>query len=130
MAQTGAKRIAMKFVLVPFLVSIMQAPNNEEICKLVGIPFAYGGRDLAAFDCYGLLVYLHAQQGIKIQDYVSMQDRATISATMLGGACLWEEIEQTSGAMVAFKVAGLVSHCGLVIDDDKFIHKEIQGQLL
>ena len=100
----------------------MQAPNNEEICKLVGIPFAYGGRDLAAFDCYGLLVYLHAQQGIKIQDYVSMQDRATISATMLGGACLWEEIEQTSGAMVAFKVAGLVSHCGLVIDDDKFIH--------
>lgn len=100
----------------------MQAPATSEITELIGVPFAYGGRGPDTFDCYGLLMHLHALRGVKLPDYRSPRDQATIAALMANQLTLWEQCEPEAGACVALRIVRGVSHCGMVLEDDRFIH--------
>lgn len=100
----------------------MQAPTTTELAELVGTPFVYGGRGPDAFDCYGLLMHLHALRGVALPDYRSPTDQATISALLASQLPLWERCPSAPGAAVAFRIGRLVTHCGMVLDDDHFIH--------
>lgn len=100
----------------------MLAPATSEVAELIGVPFAYGGRGPDTFDCYGLIKHLHERRGVKLPDYRSPNDQATIGALMANQIGLWERCDPVAGACVAFKVLGRVSHCGMLVDDDRFIH--------
>lgn len=94
--------------------------------ELIGIPFAYGGRDEKAFDCYGLLMYLFRHDsGIELPDYKSVKDQKRIMAMISMGIMDWKKVEPkapSAGLAIAFKIAGLISHVGYTIGNGKFIH--------
>jgi cell wall-associated NlpC family hydrolase len=100
----------------------MLAPDTSEIAQLIGTPFEYGARGMDKFDCYGLVKYLHERKGIRIPDYRSPSDQSRIAALMGGQLMLWESCKPEPGSVVVFKIAGLVTHCGMVLADEKFIH--------
>lgn len=94
-----------------------------DLSDLIGVPFAYGGRGPAEFDCYGLVMrILKENHGIAAQDFRSTPDQATISAKMAVGVRLWEEIEAAPGAVVLFRIGRHISHCGYMIDSIRMIH--------
>jgi cell wall-associated NlpC family hydrolase len=102
----------------------MRAPDLFDIAGLVGAPFRYGARGPAEFDCYGLVMHLHALQGQRLPDYRSPSEQPRIAALMATQLHLWEEVPAQPGAVVALRLTGeLVSHCGLVLaDGQKFVH--------
>jgi cell wall-associated NlpC family hydrolase len=100
----------------------MPVPATSDLVALVGTPFAYGGRGPDTFDCWGLLKHLHALVGITLPDYRTPADRAHQAALIGAGLSLWEPCEKTPGASVAIRILGLVSHCGMVLPGDRFVH--------
>ncbi len=92
-----------------------------DIENLIGIPFQYGGRGPATFDCYGLLKELHARQGIDIPDYVSPEDGARITALFACQMQFWKECKQEAGATVLLRIPGN-THVGYMLDQNKMIH--------
>jgi cell wall-associated NlpC family hydrolase len=100
----------------------MLAPATSEISELIGTPFAYGGRGPDQFDCYGLVKHLYERRGARLPDYRSPSDQNRIGALMAGALTLWEPCDRVPGAVVVFRIMGRVSHCGIVVDDDRFIH--------
>jgi len=93
----------------------------SQYADLIGIPFAYGGRDENALDCYGLLMLLHRRRGIEIKDFPSSSNGAEITAMMMGNLHLWKTCELKEGASILFRVPGNL-HVGYFIGNGKFIH--------
>lgn len=90
--------------------------------RFVGVPFAYGGRGPDTFDCYGLLMAIHADQGIQLPDYESSSNQSLIAAMMGSGLPLWEPCERGPGASVLLRLGRLASHCGYMLDHRRMIH--------
>lgn len=95
---------------------------GDRYAELIGTPFAYGGRGPHVYDCYGLLRYLYAQDGMDIPDYISPSDGARISAMMVGELRLWNKVEGPApGRTALFKVPGNL-HVGYCMGEGLFIH--------
>lgn len=91
---------------------------------LVGVPFVPFGRTIKGLDCFGLVMLVYKRRGIivpdvKYGDTDESRNAAITSAENLKG---WEAVKQSPGVAVAFRKGGIVQHCGIVIDDDRFIH--------
>ena len=95
--------------------------------KYIGIPYAEKGRDIKGLDCYGLvrLVYKNeydidlpsftadydADDNTKIQDLFAQYKEG------------WESVDQPKeGDAVLFRMMGIESHIGIVIDGSRFLH--------
>jgi cell wall-associated NlpC family hydrolase len=119
----AALRTATRLITVVSLVSHREATVvHNRFADLIGIPFKYKGRGPSAYDCYGLLRKLYADDGIAIPDYDSPTDGARIAAMMMSQLHLWREVgEPAPGVTALFKVPGN-THVGYCIDDKKFIH--------
>jgi cell wall-associated NlpC family hydrolase len=93
---------------------------------LLGVPFAYGGRGPAEYDCYGLVMELARRKGSPIPDFPSTADQAINAAVMATQAAgpTWRELDKPApGSIVIFKVMGRASHVGWITGDaDRFIH--------
>jgi cell wall-associated NlpC family hydrolase len=112
---------------------------------LIGVPFAYGGRDPnVSLDCYGLVMEMHRRHNKKVPpDYESPEDRKAISKIMLrerhnyrgvpseeGYAKVLtykrdgtkKEYGLKAGATIVFNVQGFGCHVGYIIAPNKFIH--------
>lgn len=90
---------------------------------LVGAGFAYGGRGPDQFDCYGLVMHLHAQRGQAIPDYRSPTDQGLIAGIFGSQLPLWRQVDRPREGVVALiRVGRLVSHCGYLINDTQMIH--------
>lgn len=100
----------------------MRSPAAHELEELIGVPFRYGGRGPDVFDCYGLIMHLHALQGVKLPDYRSPTDQARIAALMATQLGLWEEAKPEPGAVIALRVLRGISHCGMLLENDRFVH--------
>lgn len=94
---------------------------NLQISHLIGLPYRDDSRGPDAFDCYGLVRYLHEQVGIEIPDYRSPSDRRMVSAIFRSELRLWTPCEPRFGAVPLFRVPGMF-HCGFLLNDDEFIH--------
>lgn len=85
--------------------------------------FAKRGRGPNEFDCYGLVMELHRRRGITIPDYSSPEDQHAIAMLMDKEAkVLWEPCGREPGAVALFKILGLGSHVGYVLDQQYFLH--------
>lgn len=85
----------------------------------VGVPYRYGGQTPAGFDCSGLVHYSYHRAGKSVP-------RTT--------AALWSRTQPVArndmqvGDLLFFSIAGKMSHVGLYVGDDKFVHAPSSGK--
>ena len=87
--------------------------------SLMGAPYRYGGAGPNAFDCSGLVMYVHNQFGYQVPRTAAQQFKAATRVKL-------RDIEP--GDLVFFKLSGRkVSHVGIYAGDDLFIHAPQSG---
>lgn len=101
---------------------------------LIGIQFEYGGRDLNALDCYGLVMLIHERMGKKLPDYRSPEALTDIALLMAGEKYRWEQKavkegdnlisfkDMQPGRVLEIKVKGLACHVGFIHRPRYFLH--------
>ena len=93
--------------------------------NLLGIPFKSGGRDLNGLDCYGVVLQVYKLCGIDLPDFGSISGEMMVDNKFKIVSAYWEKIETPEVlSVVAFWSLNpkYVTHIGVVIDNDKFIH--------
>ena len=93
-----------------------------DYADLVGVPFAYGGRGPDFYDCYGLLMELYRRRGVTLPEQTSPTSQEIISAKMGIELLAWTPCEKQPGAGALFRVGRLISHCGMVVDQNHMVH--------
>jgi len=103
--------------------------QNISIQDLIGKPFVDGGRGPAGYDCYGLVMEVMRRYGIALPDYgcscLDRHDPAAIAAACAAAGPHWTQIptpEPGCLVAIAYPYPGLISHVGVVIAADRFIH--------
>lgn len=87
--------------------------------RQVGAPYQYGGRSPGGFDCSGLVYYAYQEAGKRLPRTTGQ---------------LWSELPPVSrqdiriGDVLFFKVGGKMSHVGLYVGDDRFVHAPSTGR--
>lgn len=85
----------------------------------VGAPYRYGGRSPGGFDCSGLVYYAYQEAGKRLPRTTGQ---------------LWTELTPVSrqdiriGDVLFFNVSGKMSHVGLYVGDDRFVHAPSTGR--
>jgi len=99
------------------------ANGGEQIAELamslVGSPYSYGGEDPSGFDCSGLVFYSFAQTGVAVPRTSMQQYRA---ARKIG----LDDAE--AGDIVFFQDQVQLSHVGVYVGDDMFVHAPASGR--
>ena len=87
----------------------------------LGVPYRYGGATPQGFDCSGLVYYSYQQVG------------KTVPRTT---ATLWSQTQPVAigefeaGDILFFRIKGKLSHVGLYIGNDRFVHAPESGRLV
>lgn len=87
----------------------------------VGVPYRYGGASPQGFDCSGLVFYSYSKVGKSLP-------RTTAS--------LWTQTEPVArselrvGDILFFRISGKMSHVGLYIGEDRFVHAPSSGRVV
>lgn len=92
----------------------------EVASQLIGTPYRWGGDSPDGFDCSGLVVYAFREGGaIQVprtsHEQFLAADRVPIAAAL-------------PGDLVFFGRGGRVSHVGIYLGDERFIHAPESGQ--
>jgi murein DD-endopeptidase len=87
----------------------------------LGVPYRYGGSTPSGFDCSGLVYYSYARAGRNLP-------RTT--------AALWSNMQPVSkgkvqvGDILFFRISGKMSHVGMYIGNDQFVHAPSSGKVV
>ena len=97
---------------------------KELYSDLLGIPFKYNGRTKEeGLDCLGLMLLMCVRLNISMPDHPSVIDRKLREAALEKGKEMFKEIKTPSpGSFVSIRVAGLVAHIGIMLDNIRFLH--------
>jgi cell wall-associated NlpC family hydrolase len=85
----------------------------------VGVPYRYGGRSPGGFDCSGLVFFAYQAVGKRLPRTTGQ---------------LWSELPPVSrqdlriGDVLFFKVGGKMSHVGMYLGEDRFVHAPSTGR--
>ncbi len=98
--------------------------------KYTGIPYKHAGRDLTGLDCLGLVHFFYQDYGIKIPDgdgkeysllwYQKDPERYLRGIMKVGTAVPVDDLKTLD--FVFFKLGKCVSHGGIMVDSEHFIH--------
>lgn len=86
---------------------------------LLGRPYRYGGNGPEAFDCSGLVRYVHLASGIAVPRTTADQFRAARPVPR-------EQL--AAGDLLFFRIGGSISHVGIYAGDGKFVHAPQTGR--
>ena len=87
----------------------------------IGVPYRYGGSTPNGFDCSGLIYYSYSKVGKNVP-------RTTGS--------LWSDIQPVAknhvrvGDVLFFRIEGKMSHVGMYIGDNQFVHAPSSGKVV
>ena len=87
----------------------------------IGVPYRYGGSTPKGFDCSGLIYYSYSKVGKNVP-------RTTGS--------LWSGIQPVAknhvrvGDVLFFRIEGKMSHVGIYIGDNQFVHAPSSGKVV
>ncbi|MFC5529055.1 C40 family peptidase [Cohnella yongneupensis] len=91
---------------------------DNEIDKLIGVDYHYGGTSTKGFDCSGFTQYVYKQLGIDLLR--SSRDQATQGKKV-------SKDNLRPGDLVFFKTNGrTISHVGIYVGDGKFAHASVR----
>ncbi len=85
----------------------------------VGVPYRFGGSTPAGFDCSGLVYYSYAQIGMSVP-------RTT--GQLWKGVAPIDKSDLQAGDVLFFRIAGKVSHVGLYLGKNQFVHAPSSGK--
>ena len=93
----------------------------------VGIPFVANGRERTGSDCWGLVRLIYTEQfNIELPSFSTdyeHDDTARIAELTAQYKEAWEETtEPKYGSVVLFRVKNQISHIGIYIGDNNFLH--------
>lgn len=86
-----------------------------------GAPYRYGGASPSGFDCSGLVHYAYGLAGKSVP-------RTTADLHRRARPVQRHSLE--SGDLVFFNIDGKVSHVGIYLDGDRFIHAPRTGRMV
>lgn len=85
----------------------------------IGAPYRYGGAGPDAFDCSGLVAYVHGRVGLAVPRTAAQQFAAARPV---------ERGDLQPGDLVFFRLDGReVSHVGIYAGGDRFVHAPQRG---
>lgn len=88
--------------------------------RMIGIPYRYGGNSpQRGFDCSGLVQYAFKEAGINAPRTTKTLYQSTFSV---------DPVALHEGDLLFFRIEGKVSHVGLYIGGNKFIHAPSSGK--
>lgn len=85
----------------------------------LGTPYRYGGSSPSGFDCSGLIHYSYSRVGKSVP--------RTTGALWSGTQAVPRDQMQV-GDVLFFRVEGKMSHVGMYIGDDQFVHAPASGR--
>jgi cell wall-associated NlpC family hydrolase len=104
----------------------MRDQEKTIINKYLGIPFKHRGRSMDALDCYGLVKNVYQDLGYElfdIEDYEEKWFENGKNHFIENHYRQWKKVSHHKPFdVVLFKRKGVVSHCGVVLSDWKFLH--------
>ncbi len=107
------------------------------ISKYVGIPYTLKGRTRCGLDCYGLAIeVLRDEAGILLQDEFGYPDHPDFSrqaedAILNHSSQFFQAVANPEiFDLVVFKIYGIKSHIGIMIDSNHFLHTYDQAGCL
>lgn len=108
----------------------------DVVNKYLGVPFKHQGRDLSGLDCYGLLICIYADLGIKLfdieEDYTTDWSWKSKNYFLENAHKDWEEVKEARlFDAVGFKNSkGVLNHAGVMLDRDRFINTNRAGTVI
>lgn len=97
--------------------------------KYLGIPYKSKGRDFSGCDCWGLVVLFYKNEfNVDLPSYdrwyVDVENLEVLDYTVTNNrATLYEEVKEPKyGDIVLFRIKGYVVHCGIVLNNNMFLH--------
>jgi cell wall-associated NlpC family hydrolase len=87
--------------------------------RQIGVPYVYGGSTDQGFDCSGLVQYAYASTGRRIPRTTTEQWRQLTPV---------KNAEMRVGDLLFFRIGGSVSHVGLYLGDERFVHAPASGR--
>jgi len=95
-----------------------------EVSDLMTARYETGARGPAAYDCFGLFAELCRRRGLAIPDHPTPEQLSQREERIKGVASAeWERLEQPEdGCAVVLRIGPWMSHIGMVLDGDRFIH--------
>jgi cell wall-associated NlpC family hydrolase len=87
--------------------------------RQVGTPYRYGGNSPSGFDCSGLVQYSYAMAGVNVPRTTGALWQTTTPVSR-------SEIQ--AGDVLFFRVDGKMSHVGLYLGSQKFVHAPSSGR--
>jgi cell wall-associated NlpC family hydrolase len=85
----------------------------------VGVPYRYGGQSPRGFDCSGLVHYAYQHAGVSIP-------RTTTQLWTAARPVAGDELR--AGDLLFFRIDGKMSHVGLYLGDQQFVHAPQSGR--
>jgi cell wall-associated NlpC family hydrolase len=87
--------------------------------ELIGAPYRWGGATPAGFDCSGLVYYTYHRAGLTVPRTSQQQFQAAIPVPIDSAL---------PGDLVFFGRRGTITHVGIYIGDQRFIHAPEAGR--
>lgn len=104
--------------------------------KYIGIPYQNKGRDSTGVDCWGLVRLVYSEQyNIDLPSFSTSYEneyRELIQEVIAQYKEGWQQTQEPAqGDIILFKVLGTLSHVGIYLGDNKFMHaREGQGTVV
>lgn len=104
----------------------MRKEETAIVNKYLGILFRHRGRGMDGLDCYGLVLKVYEDLGIRLFDLETYEEDAASGKAdyfIKNYYRDWRRIDTPSAFdVVLFKSRGITMHCGVVLSGDKFLH--------
>jgi len=85
----------------------------------VGVPYRYGGSNPSGFDCSGLVQYSYSRAGKQVPRTTGQLWKSTQAVG---------RHELRAGDLLFFRVDGKMSHVGLYLGEQRFVHAPSSGR--
>jgi cell wall-associated NlpC family hydrolase len=85
----------------------------------VGVPYRYGGNSPTGFDCSGLVHYSYLRAGKAVPRTTSQ---------LWSGTSAVDRDEIRAGDILFFRIQGKMSHVGMYLGDNRFVHAPSSGK--